>query len=300
MGLMIWLFRIGAGIAGVIGIGLTAIYIYQEKLLYVPVVPGMPKDAWIPAERYGLASQDAEVESADGVKLHAWLLTDPTWSPEFIRSRPVILFFQENAGNMSFRLPFFKGLIQALDCPIFAVSYRGYGKSQGRPNEKGLKLDAEAGLRHLLKRQDVDGSRVVVFGKSLGGAVAIFLAAAYQEKLKGLIIENTFTSVEDMVGSVLPPLGPLIGAGKPLNRLVTNKWYSLKTIPKIDKLPILMLSSGEDEMVPPSQMKELRAAQKSPTCKFVEFPTAGHMNAYDADPTRYWMAVAEFVTLYTL
>jgi ABC-type nitrate/sulfonate/bicarbonate transport system permease component len=64
-------------------------------------------------------------------------------------------------------------------------------------------------------------------------------------QLKGLIIENTFTSVEDMVGSVVPPLGALIGTGKPLNRLVTNKWYSLKTIPKIDKLPILMLSSGE-------------------------------------------------------
>jgi len=268
--------------------------------LYVPVVPGVPKDAWITSERYGLASQDVEVEAADGVKLHAWLLSDPNWSPGFIKTRPVILFFQENAGNMSFRLPFFKGLIQALDCPIFAVSYRGYGKSEGRPNERGLKLDAEAGLRHLLTRQDVDGSRVVVFGKSLGGAVAIFLAAAYQDKLKGLIIENTFTSVEDMVGSVVPPLGALIGTGKPLNRLVTNKWYSLKTIPKIDKLPILMLSSGEDEMVPPSQMKALQAAQKSQVCKFVEFPTASHMNAYDAEPTRYWMAVSEFVMLYTL
>ncbi|KAG1654203.1 hypothetical protein FOA52_009384, partial [Chlamydomonas sp. UWO 241] len=202
----------------------------------------------------------------------------------------------ENAGNMSFRLPFLRAMVRTLNCPVFAVSYRGYGKSSGSPSERGLKLDCEAGLAHLLSRTDVNTSSVFVFGRSLGGAVATHLTAAHQDKIKGLIIENTFTSVENMVGQLLPPLGPLIGCGKPLNFLVKDKWSNLKTLPKITKVPLLMLVSGKDEMVPPRQMWQLHAAQRAPACTIVELPEAHHMDAYDVEPATYWGTLSDFVT----
>jgi fermentation-respiration switch protein FrsA (DUF1100 family) len=215
-----WLLKLGAGLVSVGAAAILALYCFQEKLLYVPIVPGVPADYWIEADKYGLIGEDVVLETSDKVKLHGWMLKLPSMSDELTRSRPVILFFQENAGNMSFRLPFLALMIRTLKCPVLAVSYRGYGKSQGKPNEAGLQLDAEAGLAHLLQRSDVNNKRIIVFGRSLGGAVAIHLTSKYQDKIEALILENTFTCVEEMVGQVLGPLGHVIGRGKPLNFLV--------------------------------------------------------------------------------
>ena len=77
---------------------------------------------------------------------------------------------------------------------------------------------------------------------------------------------------------------------------VRNKWPSLRTIPSITKPKMLMLVSGKDEMVPPSQMHDLYKAQKAASCQLVEFPDAHHMDAYDQDPTAYWGAITDFVT----
>eukprot|EP00798_Chlamydomonas_sp_ICE-L_P012313 gene12313-15477_t len=236
-------------------------------------------------------SFDVGLVTEDGVKIHAWLLTLAQWTPEYIKQRPVIVFFQENAGNMSFRLPFLRLMLRRLGCPVFAVSYRGYGFSEGRPNEQGLQKDAKATLNHLIQRKDINPDKIVIFGRSLGGAVAIHLTAACQDKRKdinpdkivifrrslggavaihltaacqdkrkdinpdkivifgcslggavaihfttacqdkiaALILENTFTAVEDMVGQIVPPLGLLIGSGRPLNFLdqVTSKLRGL-------------------------------------------------------------------------
>uniref|UniRef100_A0A7R9W232 Serine aminopeptidase S33 domain-containing protein n=1 Tax=Chlamydomonas euryale TaxID=1486919 RepID=A0A7R9W232_9CHLO len=295
MGWSSWLIRIGSGIGGLLGVAIAALFIFQEKIVYVPIVPGMPADYWLEAKKYGLEEEDVEITASDGVKLHGWFLHLPHWTSEYMKTRPVVLFFQENAGNMSFRLPFLRGMIKALDCPVFAVSYRGYGKSQGRPNEKGIKLDAEAGLQHLLTRTDVDTSRVFVFGRSLGGAVAMHLVSKHQSQVCGLILENTFTCVEDMAAQLIPPLGMFIGTGRPLNFLVTNKWSSIKILPAITKVPLLMLVSGKDEMVPPQQMYQLHQAQRAPSCDIFEFPDAHHMDAYDTNPAAYWGALTDFV-----
>jgi pimeloyl-ACP methyl ester carboxylesterase len=230
------------------------------------------------------------------------------------------MFLQENAGNMSHRLPFLRALALNLRVPIFAPSYRGYGQSEGKPTERGIAADARAFLEHLAERQDVDGSRVVVFGRSLGGAVAIHLAAELQRDeeeeheeqaaegqraagsrqkrrlppLAALLVENTFTSVEDMVGRVVPPLGALMGTGyeaivreaeqqrsadadadaaaaarpsparrpnlrgKPLNPLVTNKWRNLEAVRRVpERVPVLLMASVNDEMIPFPQMQAL-------------------------------------------
>ncbi|KAF5835417.1 Alpha/Beta hydrolase protein [Dunaliella salina] len=295
-----WLMRLCYGAGGVAGVAVALLYFFQEKILYVPTIPGMPDFSNITPERYGMASQDVDIVTKDGIKIHAWLLRLKQWTAEELKSRPVILFFQENAGPMAFRLPFLKLMIRHLGCPVFAVSYRGYRLSEGqlsegKPTEKGLKEDARAALAHLAQNPAVDGSRVVVFGRSLGGAVALHLAAEKPRQVIGVMVENTFTSVEDMVSRVVPPLGLIIGTGKPGNFLVTNKWRNNEAIGQLDNVPLLMLVSGQDEMVPSEQMYSLHKLQRSKQCKLVEFPLSSHMDAYDKEPVQYWNALTEFM-----
>eukprot|EP00878_Enallax_costatus_P034538 GHUV01038300.1.p1 GENE.GHUV01038300.1~~GHUV01038300.1.p1 ORF type:complete len:276 (+),score=63.48 GHUV01038300.1:938-1765(+) len=272
---------------------------FQEKLLYVPRIPGVPDfdESLVPA-RWGFQEEDVWLEAADGTKLHAWLLVPRDWSKELLKQRPVFLFFQENAGNMSHRLPFLRLVAQQLQVSIFAPSYRGYGMSEGKPNQRGLQLDAQASLDYLLGREDLNTQQIVVFGRSLGGAVAIHLAAGNQDKIKALVIENTFMSVEDMVSQVLPPLGTVIGTGKPLNFMVTNKWRNVCEIERITDLPLLLLASVHDEMVPFKQMQRLHQAVRTPRCMWVEFPDALHMDAYHTNRELYWPALRDFMVAY--
>ncbi|KAJ9505547.1 hypothetical protein QJQ45_011866 [Haematococcus lacustris] len=297
------------------------------ETLYVPKIPGLVDSDPLTPERLGLQSEDISITTRDGVRLHAWLLGLAPWAQQHRRNRPVILFFQENAGDMSFRLPFLRTMMRRLDCPVLAVSYRGYGMSQGRPNERGLQLDAQAGLDYLLSRPDLKDRAVVLFGRSLGGAVSTYLAATRQHQAGGvsgrrvegksrrvhaLIIENTFMSVEEMVAQVLPPLGIAIGPGKLLNFLVTNKWHNRDQLPKITQLPILMLVSSlllghrvtlvemalvvvQDEMVPASQMYALHALNRAPHCELVTIQGAHHLDAYEHSPEEYWGALRNFM-----
>lgn len=115
------------------------------------------------------------------------------------------------------------------------VSYRGYGQSQGSPSEKGFRLDANAALQYIRDRDDlVDTSRIFIFGRSIGAACAIALAAAAPTgAVRGLVLENTFTSIDDMIDAVMP----FLKFAKPFNR---NKWDSLRAIRDIE-VPILFI-----------------------------------------------------------
>eukprot|EP00879_Flechtneria_rotunda_P007125 GHRR01007477.1.p1 GENE.GHRR01007477.1~~GHRR01007477.1.p1 ORF type:complete len:303 (+),score=94.95 GHRR01007477.1:94-1002(+) len=301
MGWINWALRlvVGGGSVGAVLLGL--IYVFQEKLLYVPRIPGVPDyDQSLVPSKWGFEEEDVWLKAEDGTKLHAWLLVPRGWTKDQLKERPVLLFFQENAGNMSHRLPFLRLIAQQLQVSIFAPSYRGYGMSEGKPNQHGLQLDAQAALSHLLARDDINRQHIVVFGRSLGGAVAIHLAAQNQDKIKALVVENTFLSVEDMVSQVLPPLGAVIGNGKPLNFLVTNKWKNLTEITRLTELPMLLMASVHDEMVPFKQMKQLRKAVRSKHCVWAEFPDAMHMDAYDANKELYWPAMREFMAKHVL
>lgn len=104
---------------------------------------------------------------------------------------------------MTFRLPFLKALIRNTGATVFALDYRGYGHSAGSPSERGIQADARSALNHVYQRKDVDTSHIFAFGRSLGGAVALHLAAGDAEKrIHGLVIENAFASVEEMVPQV--------------------------------------------------------------------------------------------------
>lgn len=208
---------------------LTALYVLQEKILYLPSIP--TRDYERTPDDYNMQYVDVELRTDDDVQLHAWLITQH----ESAEDAPTLLYFHGNAGNMSHRLIDVR-FHYASGYNVLLVSYRGYGRSQGAPSQHGFQADARAAFAYLRDRSDIiNQNKLFVFGRSIGGACAIDLVATHSDRacIKGLIVENTFTSIDDMIDVVLP----ILKFAKPLNR---NKWNSLKAVKNI-KIPILFL-----------------------------------------------------------
>ncbi|XP_074269370.1 alpha/beta hydrolase domain-containing protein WAV2 [Silene latifolia] len=284
------------GVGGIAMAGMALLIAFQERLVYVPVLPGLTKSYPITPSRLRLLYEDVWLTSSDGVRLHAWFIK------LLPNSRgPTILFFQENAGNIAHRLEMVRIMIQKLQCNVFMLSYRGYGASDGYPSQHGITKDAQAALDHLRQRTDIDTSQIVVFGRSLGGAVGTVLAKNNPDKVAALILENTFTSIADMAGVLLPFLKWFIGgsSGKGLrilNFVVKSPWSTIDVIGQV-KQPILFISGLQDEMVPPMHMKLLyaKAAAHNRQCLFVEFPNGMHMDTWLSGGDHYWKTVQQFL-----
>lgn len=284
------------GAAAMAVAGLALLVAFQEKLVYVPVLPGLARSYAITPARLRLGYEDVWLRSADGVRLHAWFIKI---LPDC--RGPTILFFQENAGNIAHRLEFVRIMLQKLQCNVFMLSYRGYGASDGSPSQHGIIDDAQAALDHLTQRTDIDTSRIVVFGRSLGGAVGSVLARNNPDKISALILENTFTSILDMAGVLLPFLKWFIGGSTSkgprfLNFLVRSPWSTIDVIGEI-KQPALFLSGLQDEMVPPSHMQMLyaKAVEHNKQCLFVDFPNGMHMDTWLSGGDRYWRMIQLFL-----
>ncbi|XP_019234131.1 PREDICTED: protein bem46 isoform X2 [Nicotiana attenuata] len=284
------------GVGGIVVAGMAILVAFQEKLVYVPVLPGLTKSYPITPARLRLLYEDVWLRSSDGVRLHAWFIK------LFPDCRgPTIIFFQENAGNIAHRLEMVRIMLQRLQCNVFMLSYRGYGASDGYPSQHGIIKDAQAALDHLVQRTDIDTSRIVVFGRSLGGAVGSVLTKNNPDKVAGLILENTFTSILDMAGVLLPFLKWVIGGSgskglKLLNFVVRSPWNTIDVIGEI-RQPILFLSGLQDEMVPPVHMQMLyaKAAARNRQCLFVEFPNGMHMDTWLAGGDHYWRTIQQYL-----
>eukprot|EP00761_Pharyngomonas_kirbyi_P013282 gb/GECH01013309.1/.p1 GENE.gb/GECH01013309.1/~~gb/GECH01013309.1/.p1 ORF type:complete len:291 (+),score=70.32 gb/GECH01013309.1/:1-873(+) len=256
----------------------------QDLLLYLPYVPqhSREKFTWLPS-RFNMPWEDVWLRTADNVDIHCWYIRQADPHVQF--SAPTILYFHGNAGNISHRLQNVRDLYR-LGYNIFLVSYRGYGLSRGAPSESGLQRDAEAALEYLSRqRRDIDGKKIFVFGRSLGGAVGIHLARKHQEKIAGLIIENTFTCIPDIIDHVLPFL-------RFFKWLSWNHWNSIQAVGHITK-PILFLSGGQDELVPPQMMRQLYNRCYSPR-KQLRVLEAGTHNETWQQPG-YYTAIEEFI-----
>ncbi|XP_050382437.1 alpha/beta hydrolase domain-containing protein WAV2 isoform X1 [Argentina anserina] len=284
------------GVGGLVVAGMALLVALQERLVYVPVLPGLTKSYQITPARLRLTYEDVWLRSPDGVRLHAWFIK------LFPDCRgPTLLFFQENAGNIAHRLEMVRIMLQKLQCNVFMLSYRGYGASDGFPSQHGITKDAQAALDHLSQRTDIDTSRIVVFGRSLGGAVGSVVAKNNPDKVAALIVENTFTSILDMAGVLLPFLKYFIGGSgckgpKILNFLVRSPWSTIDVIGEV-KQPILFLSGMQDEMIPPAHMQMLyaKAATHNRRCVFVEFPNGMHMDTWLSGGDHYWRTVKDFL-----
>lgn len=171
-----------------------------------------------------------------------------------------MLMFHGNAGNIGHRVPIAKYLGESLGCNCLMLEYRGYGASTGTPDEKGLMIDAQTGLDWIRTSKETKDNKIVVYGQSIGGAVAIQLVAKNQDAgdVIGLILENTFTSIRKMIPrlfctpfvvsrakflSAFPP-------AKYIAWLCHQYWPSEDILPQITKVPILFISGLKDEIVP--------------------------------------------------
>lgn len=224
------------------------------------------------------------IHSDDGTALQLYFIRAPELSGTRKRKRLTILFLHENAGNLSHRLPNVVALIAKLGCHVVLPSYRGYGKSAGTPSQEGLLLDAEAALRFARAQPEVDPRAIIVFGRSLGGAVAITLASRHQDEICALVLENTFTSIRSMMQRVFPALAPFAA-------LVTSPWASEHRIRTI-RIPTMFLVGEKDELVPPSMMRSLHTASVASHKEIHSFAEGAHMDTWQS--LGYWVPWLQF------
>ena len=223
-----------------------------------------------------MSYEDVFIRATDQVRIHAWFIKQ---SDERLGKAPTLVLFHGNAGNIGFRLPLFRKLYDALGCNILCVQYRGYGNSEGTPSEAGLSRDAQVAVEWLMARRDIDVARIFLYGQSLGGAVAIKTAQLFQNRLCGVMVENTFTSIDDMVIELGTHQFKLDWIGNLrlfFAYFLTSHWHSLRTIQEV-RTPLLFLSGLRDELIPPAHMQALHdASRMSSLRRLVPFPTGSH------------------------
>nr|CCA23070.1 serine protease family S09X putative [Albugo laibachii Nc14] len=250
----IWLTNAFYTGAALITGALSLLFVYQDKLLYFPSIPGAPKltkdnpSGYRHPGEYDIDYEDVMIPTEDGIRIHAWLLK------QFKSlAYPTIIFFHGNSGNIGFRLPNAVQLFRNVKCNILLVDYRGYGHSEGVPSEIGLQLDAKASLSFLRQHKEIDQSKIVVFGRSLGGAVAVYLATtAPKDEVAGVILENTFLSISSMIDAVMPAL-------RYFKSIVLRiEWNNEERVTKLSQ-PILLIAGTADEVVPHFHMQKLHS-----------------------------------------
>ena len=140
------------------------------------------------------------IPTPDGEKLQSFYIR----APKTLQKKKItMLMFHGNAGNVGHRLPIAKKFVQTVGCSVLMVEYRGYGLSTGTPDEAGLMIDAQTGLDYIRERAETRENDIVIYGQSLGGAVAVQLVAKNQsnKRLIGLVLENTFLSMRKLIPS---------------------------------------------------------------------------------------------------
>lgn len=256
----------GLGYALVTGL----IFVTQDRLIYMPTsqVTSTP-------ERIGLAYEDVERVTEDGVRLHGWFLPGPEGGDV-----PVLLFLHGNAGNIGHRLHSLQQFHE-LGLAVLIIDYRGYGRSAGRPSEAGTYADARAAWRYLTEDRAIPPEAIVVFGRSLGAAVAAELATGVQPG--AVILESAFTSAADLGARHYPWL--------PVRALLRHEYDVLGRIDAIGA-PILLAHSREDEIVPFAHARTLHAAAGDARMLEME---GGHNDAFLATGDAYIEGLRAFL-----
>lgn len=248
------------------------LFLFQDRMVFLSNLPGRaltatPRDA-------GFDYEDVTLETSDGLKLHGWYV--PT-----ALARGVVLFLHGNAGNISHRLDSI-AIFRELGLDTLIIDYRGYGQSQGKPSERGTYLDAEAAWHYLVSNRGVAAERIIVFGRSLGGAVAAWLANQYRPA--ALIIESSFSSALDMAHKLYPFM-PV--------RLITRLDYPVKLYVSRLYCPLLVIHSRDDEIIP-FAMAEANYNSAADPKSLLEI-WGDHNNGFLLSGDRYLSGLNEFI-----
>ena len=228
-------------------------------------------------DQLGLKWRDVWLDTADGVRLHAWFL--PAARPGFTVARGTVLFLHGNAENISTHIGSV-GWMPAEGLNVLLPDYRGYGLSEGAPSLAGLHRDAEAALAAVFALPEVDADRVVVFGQSLGGSVAISALAAspQRDEVRALIVEGAFSGYRRIARDVLARAWLTWPFQWPLSFLVDDRFRPADDIARIAPVPVLIIVDEGDQVVPPEHAQELYAAAAEPKALWM-VADAGHIAA---------------------
>jgi len=257
------------GAAGLFVAGLCAVYLGQRRLMYFP-----DRVRTLPAQVGLAAVEERELATPDGARVIAW----------YGRARPgqpTLLYFHGNAGNVSHRLDRTRTLVEALDVDVALIDYRGYGRSDGRPGEAGLYADGEA-IYAEARARGFSPDRIVLFGESLGSAVAI--ETALRQPARALILEAPFLSVRRMARALLPIVPTF---------LLRTRFDNESKIGRIG-IPKLVAGSDRDDVVPFSQTRRLFELAAEPKTLHV-VRGASHNNIYIVGGREYLDAWKTFL-----
>lgn len=269
--------NIGAILWGVLRIALSVYVIlivlavlFQSHFIFFP-------DRHVEATpaKIGLTYEEVVFPTADGAILSGWFI--PAENP-----KGVLLFCHGNAGNISHRLDSLM-LFHHLGLSSFIFDYRGYGRSQGKITEKGTYADAEAAWNYLVRVKDTSPAEIIVFGRSLGGAVASMLARHHRPKC--LIVESAFTSIPDIAARIYPFL-PV--------RIITRFTYpTIENITDV-RCPVLIIHSRDDEIIPFDHGERLFEAAREPK-EFLEI-RGSHNEGFLVSGQRYRKGLESFIS----
>jgi fermentation-respiration switch protein FrsA (DUF1100 family) len=247
--------------------------ISQSRFIYFPhrEITATPADI-------GLQYEAVSLKTEDGLNLSAWFI--PAKEP-----RAVLLFCHGNAGNISHRLESLH-LFYRLGLSTFIFDYRGYGQSEGKPTEQGTYLDVETAWNYLVREKEVAPTEVIIFGRSVGGAIAARLARDHPPQ--ALIVESTFTSVQNFAGELYPFL--------PVKLISRFNYDALGYLPQVN-CPVLIIHSRDDEMIPFNHGQHLFQVANEPK-EFLEI-RGSHNEGFVISAEHYQEGLNSFISRHT-
>jgi fermentation-respiration switch protein FrsA (DUF1100 family) len=261
-----------AMVAGCYALLGVLLYFMQERMVFLAGLPGRELEA-TPGDA-GLDYVDVNIETSDGIALHGWYV-------HAHNPRGTVLFFHGNAGNISHRLDSI-AIFHELGLDTFIVDYRGYGRSEGKPSEEGTYRDAEAAWQYLVAQRGIDPASIIVFGRSIGGGVAAWLATRH--KAAALVVESSFTSAVEMAHHLYPYM-PV--------RLISRLRYPVVDYVAGVECPVVVVHSRDDEIIPFAMGKALYEAAPAPKA-FIEL-AGDHNNGFLLSRDRYRDELANFI-----
>lgn len=268
-----WLIALLGGIGGIGALGYFRGR-YQSSTLFLP--DRLPTGVAEITE-HDLEIEDVWFQAPDGVLLHGWWMVQRD-------AVGTVLYCHGSSGSIGHRVGVFQGLVK-LRMNVFAFDYRGYGRSEGVPSERGLYSDVRAAYDHLTVQLGQSPERLLLFGHSLGGAVAI--DAARDRRAAGLVVEGSFTDIKDMARTLYPQV--------PVHWVARNEFRSIGKVAAL-ALPKLFIHGTADATVPLSVGRRLYQAAAEPKEIYL-VPGAGHNDVHLHGGEEYLRCLARFARL---
>ena len=244
-------------------------FFQQPKMTFFPL-----SELDVSPADWGLDYEDVSLQTIDGVTLHGWYVPSAD-------AKQVLLFFHGNAGNISHRRVSLE-VFHRLGLNVLMIDYRGYGQSEGSASEAGLYRDASAAWSYLIDEKDFDTNQIVIFGRSLGGAVAADLAS--KVSARGVILESTLSSSRDFAHLLFPVLSRLV--------FMRFDFNSVAKMPRVN-MPVMVLHSLDDEIMPFELGKRMLDAANEPKT-FVQM-RGGHNDGYYLSQPEYEQSLAKWL-----